>query len=75
MMRKRARNAKSPRNSANAMAISMFDLIAFTAFGLRPIAFIAAKPISPIPIPGPIIAIRAIPFARDTNSIIESVKK
>jgi hypothetical protein len=71
LIRKRARNARSPRNSANAMAISMFDLTAFTAFGFRPIAFIAPRPISPIPIPGPIRAIRAIPFARDTSSIIE----
>ena len=75
LMRKRARNARSPRNSANARAISIFDLISLAAFGLRPIAFIAPRPISPIPIPGPIRAIRAIPFARDTSSIIKNVKK
>ncbi len=75
LIRKRERKARSPRNSANARAISMFDLISLAAFGFRPIAFMAPRPISPIPIPGPIRAIRAIPFARDMSSIIENVKK
>jgi len=71
LRRKSERNARSPRSSAKAKAISIGVKISFAAAGLRPIADIAPKPISPIAIPGPIRARRAIPLARATYSIEE----
>jgi hypothetical protein len=47
-------NARSPGTSQRAIAVSIFALISPEAEGLRPIAFIAAIPIIPIPSPEPI---------------------
>ncbi len=69
LRRKSERNARRPRSSAKANAISIGVKISFAAAGFRPIADIAPIPISPIPIPGPISARRAIPLASATYSI------
>lgn len=62
-------NARSPGTSQRAIAVSIFALISPEAEGLRPIAFIAAIPIIPIPSPEPITPRTA------SDSIIEKIEK
>lgn len=73
--RKSERNARRPISSAKARAKSMGVRSDLAALGLRPIAFIAPIPIIPTPIPGPIIASIAIPFARAIKADVSINKK
>jgi hypothetical protein len=75
LRRKSERNARRPRSSAKARAISIGVNTSFAAAGLRPMAVIAPKPIRPIAIPGPIIASIAIPLASATYSIEKNERK